>query len=301
MADTITCAVLIVFLVYGSNCGSIDRREVPSFSNGQIVGTVGSHHIVEASGLAASRKNPGLLYTHNDHGYDAEIFVITTTGHRQSTITLAGITHNDLEDIALGPCAAGSADDCLYIGDIGNAGGHARNNVYRIREPSDLRHDTTIHVSDGDKLEFKWNETDCETLMVDPNANLYIISKAPNGRGIIAQLPTSAWGTGTRVAISSTAYLNIDSTHNDPVGGDISPSGNRVLLQAQESVYYWDIKAEHDYLSVLQTPGVKLPYIREPKAQSICWSADEHGYYTLGEGQDQPLYLYTMTESPIVG
>ncbi|KAH3836881.1 hypothetical protein DPMN_110257 [Dreissena polymorpha] len=101
MADTIYCAVLIVFLVYDSNCESIERREVPSVSNGRIVGTVGSHHIVEASGLAASKKHPGLLYTHNDHGYDAEIFVITTTGHRQSTITLAGITHNDFEDILL--------------------------------------------------------------------------------------------------------------------------------------------------------------------------------------------------------
>ncbi|KAH3836882.1 hypothetical protein DPMN_110258 [Dreissena polymorpha] len=44
----------------------------------------------------------------------------------------------------------------VAAGDIGNAGGHARNNVYRIREPSDLRHDTTIHVADGDKLEFKY-------------------------------------------------------------------------------------------------------------------------------------------------
>ena len=67
--------------------------------------------------------------------------------------------------------------------------------------------------------------------MVDPSANLFIISKVSNGQGTIALLPNSAWGSGSRVFISSTALVNVESGSNDPVGGDISPDGNEVLVK----------------------------------------------------------------------
>jgi hypothetical protein len=80
-----------------------------------MVGTVTSHHIKEASGLAASRTHRGILYTHNDRGGNPEIFVIdSTSGHRISTITV-NVDHNshlDWEDIAYGFCQFGY---CLYI------------------------------------------------------------------------------------------------------------------------------------------------------------------------------------------
>lgn len=82
-----------------------------------MAGTVTSSHIIEASGLAASRKHPGFLYTHNDHGDGPNIYVISaSSGHREATITLSGVTSNDWEDIALGPCNAGSSEFCIYIG-----------------------------------------------------------------------------------------------------------------------------------------------------------------------------------------
>ncbi len=36
--------------------------------------------INEASGLAASRRNDGVLYTHNDSGDTGRVFAITTQG-----------------------------------------------------------------------------------------------------------------------------------------------------------------------------------------------------------------------------
>ena len=79
-----------------------------------------------------------------------------------------------------------------------------------------------------------WNQPDCETLMVDPQANVYIVSRVDDGRGVLFQLPNSAWGTGQKVQISSTAVIYAPSTHHDPVGGDISPNGKEVLIK----VYY---------------------------------------------------------------
>ncbi|XP_045177359.2 uncharacterized protein LOC123537600 [Mercenaria mercenaria] len=273
----------------------IVKRQAPSFHPTQV-GTVKSDKITEASGLAASRKHPGFLYTHNDHGGHAEIYVISaSSGHREATIELSGVTSNDWEDIAIGRCHAGPSDFCIYIGDFGDGGKGALNNIYRIAEPDAFQNHMHILVSSIDKLEFSWNQKDCETLMIDPNANLYIISKVHNAHGTIAALPNHAWGTGSRVDVSSTAILNIESPTFDPVGGDISFDGNEVLIKAHHAVFYWNMGGSNDYLATLQTPGTKVTYIDEPQGESVCWDASGLGYYTLSEGNNEHLYHYIRT------
>ena len=85
----------------------------PAFDNGRSRGFISSQNlieqlvspvIVEASGIAASRTNPNVIYTHNDSGGEPEIFAIqTTNGHRLATYRLEGADTNDWEDIAVGP------------------------------------------------------------------------------------------------------------------------------------------------------------------------------------------------------
>src|SRR5262245_45881211 len=70
----------------------------------------------EASGLAASRRNPGVLWTHNDSG-DPFVFAITSTGGVKGRVRVTGAQVWDWEDIAVGPCPKGT---CLYIADIGD-------------------------------------------------------------------------------------------------------------------------------------------------------------------------------------
>ena len=71
--------------------------------------------------------------------------------------------------------------------------------------------------------------------MVDPKGEVYLISKDLHGRGVLFHLPSWAWSKpGThdhRVLINSTAAVPAPSTHHDPVGGDISPNGNEVLVK----------------------------------------------------------------------
>jgi hypothetical protein len=72
--------------------------------------------VPEASGLAVSRRHPGLLWTHNDSGNATELFAVDTSGSLQGRLRLPTRTR-DFEDISAGPCPAG---DCLYIADIGD-------------------------------------------------------------------------------------------------------------------------------------------------------------------------------------
>ena len=58
----------------------------------------------EASGLAASARYPGVLYTHNDSGDSARFFMMDETAKVIAEMRLPGATAVDWEDIALGPC-----------------------------------------------------------------------------------------------------------------------------------------------------------------------------------------------------
>ena len=85
--------------------------------------------ITELSGLAASRKYPGLLWGHNDSGDLARIFAINERGETVATVNFDGLEARDWEDITF-------AGGWIYVGEIGDNFAVNENIViYRLREP----------------------------------------------------------------------------------------------------------------------------------------------------------------------
>ncbi len=93
------------------------------------LGSFDPHRLPEASGIARSRRYPGIFWVHNDSGNPAAIFAI----HRDGTIVREfrlAVPNIDWEDIAA------DVRGHLYIGEIGNNQGLlAVRAVYRIDEP----------------------------------------------------------------------------------------------------------------------------------------------------------------------
>ncbi|MBX7197656.1 MAG: hypothetical protein K1X94_36760, partial [Sandaracinaceae bacterium] len=71
--------------------------------------------LTETSGLAASRKNPGVLYAHNDSGDTARIFALDEKGALLGQIDFGGASATDWEDLAVGPCGGTT---CVFVGDV---------------------------------------------------------------------------------------------------------------------------------------------------------------------------------------
>lgn len=94
-------------------------------------GRIEDPRIHESSGLAQSRQQPGLWWTHNDSGHTNHIFPMSETGKALGPpIELLGAANVDWEDIA--------ADDRgqLWISDLGNNRNRRRDlKVYIIDEP----------------------------------------------------------------------------------------------------------------------------------------------------------------------
>ena len=111
----------------------------PTFEEGVALGAVTANSLPEISGMAASTKNPGVLWVHNDKGNPSEVFALDTNGTLLGTYTLGGVTAVDFEDMAIGTV---NGVDYLYIADTGD--NNARDGktpvrttvaIYRVPEP----------------------------------------------------------------------------------------------------------------------------------------------------------------------
>jgi hypothetical protein len=96
-------------------------------------GPVPLPELPETSGLAVSRRDPAVLWSHNDSGNAAVLFALDTAGAVRGRVRVP-INARDWEDVSAGSCPAGN---CLYIGDIGdNRGARERFRIYRVPEPA---------------------------------------------------------------------------------------------------------------------------------------------------------------------
>ena len=186
LTHTILIAMIVVAAIFNSYfVNDVAANPDPLFETGQQVGTLLRSDVIEASGLASSRRNTGVLYTHDDSGGDNVFFAINTEGTLLGTYTLATGSMSDAEDIAVGP---GPTPDVNYVfvGDIGdNGNSRPYITVKRVAEPeisSDQGHESvTLSGVDLIKLQYPSggdapSHKDTETLMIDTNGDLRLES-----------------------------------------------------------------------------------------------------------------------------
>jgi hypothetical protein len=131
--------------------------------------------VVESSGIAPSGVVPGLFWTFNDSGHDAELFAIDSTGSARGRVRVTNAHNRDWEAIASGPCPAGI---CLFIGDVGdNAGARPYVRLYRVPEPAPG--DSTTVRAEVLTVNFVDGPHDIESLWVAPDSAVYLLTKRP--------------------------------------------------------------------------------------------------------------------------
>ncbi|HUR45988.1 MAG TPA: hypothetical protein VMZ27_08960 [Candidatus Saccharimonadales bacterium] len=87
--------------------------------------------IDESSGLAASKRYPGIFWTHNDQGHDPVLFAVNRAGKTVAKFKIVGVNVNDWEDVAI------DNSGHVYIADTGNNdGSRDKVQVYMLQEPA---------------------------------------------------------------------------------------------------------------------------------------------------------------------
>lgn len=263
--------------------------DCPHFLAGRKVGTIESASITEASGIAASRKNPNVLWVHNDDG-PACVYAMTAGGKHLGRYILDGARMRDWEDIAIGPGQDPNVD-YIYVGAIGdNVSKYKSIRVYRVPEPAVDANQPPAFVKIGGvetiELVYPGGPQNAETLMIDPlTKDLYIVSKEEPSRVYRAAWPQS---TASETTLEYVAKL----PWGKATGGDISPDGRMIIVRGYFAASLW-LRPENGPLwQCFEKNECKVPLIFEQQGEAICFDPNGSGYYTTSEHVHQPIYYF---------
>lgn len=245
----------------------------------------------EVSGLAASVANPGLLWTVNDSGNPAIVFLVDEDLTIRLACRLRGVKNRDWEDVAVGP-GPDPGKRYVYVADIGDNGAKREfKYIYRFEEPVANRPASEIVIKDFDTIVVRLadGKKDTETMMVHPKTkDIYLVSKRERPV-VVYRLhnPSVARDTLTAVPVVSVPLTQI-------VAGAFSPDGEEIVLKNYDNIYYWKLDGK-PLPEVLKTRPSILHYTEEPQGESIAFNVDGSGFYTLSEqikGERTYLYFY---------
>ncbi len=277
----------MTLLLIVTACGPT-LKELPMskrFADKEIIGLSSDERLQEASGLAASFKNPGHFWTHNDSGGEPAVYLINEQGELVLTANLRGAENIDWEDITISRGGSGF----LYIGDIGdNRAVRPNRTIYRIQEPT-LDSVTQQEVA-FEKMVIQYEEgaRDSETLMLDPfTGDLILLTKREDNILIYS----FSFEAGVSKTIKSRGQMDLTQL----TAGDINARGE-ILIKSYDQVFYLENKDKTPILDLLINGKITLiDYEVEKQGEALTWSTDGQHFYLLSEWNDnlpQPFYRY---------
>ena len=242
-----------------------------AMSPAQQIGTLEHPPIRESSGIVASRRHPGVFWTHNDKGNAPVLYAVTAQGKLLAEYPIDAPA-DDWEDLA--------TDDSgnLYIGNIGNNKGKRPHlEVYRIAEPKPANANRTATVDKTWYLQYPDEPLNCESLFIR-GEYAYVISKLFNGQ------PAGIY----RFPLNGPAKVTLENVGQVPVrapvsAADLSPDGQRLAILSPAGVHLFDLNG--DPTPAPQTPTKVIP-VPLGKLEGLCFTPDG----ILLTAEERPIY-----------
>lgn len=240
----------------------------------------------EASGIAVSRTQPGVLWAHNDSGDAAVLYAIDQRGTLLAKVTVADTTAIDWEDMAAGPCPDGDATShCLYVADTGN-NNRSRDilTIYVLDEPfiTEASPAQPIRVTARSfRFRYPSEPDDAEALAILPTGDVTLVTK---GRA-----PTISFFGFTKADVARavatgeilTARLEGDTAIAPDQGlgrwvtaAAISPDGTTLAVRTYSEIFFYAVERTADgirwrnlekpcFLGDLEPQGEAIDYLDE--------------------------------------
>lgn len=194
----------------------------------------------ETSGVAASRSHPGIFWTHNDSEGDSAVFALDSTGTVVGRVRVRGATNRDWEDIAVGPCSAGSGGDCLFIGDIGDNRERRQDIVvFMVREPEPGR-DTVSQPAIRVEASYPDGGQDAEALYVT-DRGIHLVTKGRTRSIELFRLPPPYTdGPGRTLERLQALAPPPTSVSAQVTAAAASPDGRTVVLRTYSGLRFFE-------------------------------------------------------------
>jgi hypothetical protein len=249
----------------------------------EVAFTIKDPRITESSGLAASARHPGVVYTHNDSGGVPTIYALGPDGGVKAVLTLAGAGARDWEGIAIGEDARGRP--AIFVADIGDnlGGAWPYVTVYRVPEPSRLRSRTLRPTRF--RVTYEDGPRNAETIMINPRTNrLYLVSKLFGGK--IYEAPARLRTDGSNVV------REVGDAPAMATDGAFSPDGRTCVIRTYFGARLYSVGSGG-------RPGETIESINLPiqvQGESVTYAADGRSLLVGSEGKKQPVYRVPLPE-----
>lgn len=277
----------------------------------------------EASGLIASRRNPGIWYTQNDSGGEPAVYALNECGVVVAVILVGGAKNVDWEELAAAPASAGGPGD-LVVADIGdNKEKREYAVLYRFAEPqltqpapstsapptsasvgiaSASRKSAsnaanravtpeTVRVSaTAYRFVYEGGPCNAEALVVHPRSgDAFVIAKRENGRGDVYRIaaPWDNAALNRAVKIGELRFPDVPAVQRIATAADISSDGRRLAVRSYVCGWEWRLK-NLDNAKALNAALDVLPrridLAVEQQGEAIAYSLDGLCLWTISEG-----------------
>ena len=281
----------------GSEPASIDDAASP-FQEPEVLAHISSGEITESSGLAVSKCQKNVFWTHNDSGGGPFLYAFDSSGKKLGTWKLSGTRNIDWEDMATVRALDGRC--YIYVGEIGdNDRKRDVHAVFRLVEPvvsadaasSSKKDPLPVETFDALKFRYPNERHNAEALMVHPSTNeVYVVSKNLRGPAGVFKLKPVFNNSEVQTA-DPIATISLPALPNGFVtAGDISPDGTRLILCDYFTGF--ELILPRNAKSFDEIWAQKLiAFDLGPReiGESIAYAEDANTVYATTENADPPL------------
>ncbi len=283
------CPAGVSFVLIVSLAIAADKARRPGpirYGKPRHLCTLACRQIDESSGLAPSRRTPGVFWTQNDSGSPAELFAFDRRGRHLGAYTVIGARNRDWEDLAW--LTVGKKHFLLICDTGDNALIRPFVSLYLVPEPAvdpnrpkaggKLRVARAIHFTYED------GPQDCESVAVDPTTKtIYLVSK--RGKRTVYELPMPPKAARRKLVAKAVAELDIAAA----VAMDISGDGLRAVVLTYGLAFEYTRAAGEKWAAAFRRGGRKLRMPGRRQGESICYGPDGKTLYLTSEKLPTPL------------
>jgi len=274
-----------VFLFLACAIGSCGAGSGIQYDFSRELAKLKGKEINESSGLACSRINKGVFWTHNDSGDTPRIFAIDRKGRTLATVTIRNAKSVDWEDM----CSfAINGKSYLLLADVGdNARRRKYVTLYLVKEPKlkakKFNRKFTIPLVQKINFTYAGGPDNCQAVAVDPISKTVVIITKGKKEIYLLKIPVKP--TNETFVLKRVGKLNIMS----PTGMDISPDGRRAVVVTYLSGYEYVRQPKESWADAFKRkPRVLLLPLRR-QGESICFGPDGRNLYLTSEKVPAPL------------
>ncbi len=288
-------SIVLLFLLVGC-ADSTTESASPATLYMQVAGNLENPKILEASGLARSQREPGVLWIIDDDRKPV-LHATDLTGAKLGTVDLRKSKLRDWEDLASFTLGG---EPYLMVADIGdNLALRKRVTLYFAKEPRTDENKTKVDW----EVDFRYpnGPRDAESAAVDiANERVLVLSKRDIPPSLY-EVPLRADDTVTAKWLGLVESLprplrrdvemapKTKDWHWQPTGMDISADNRAAVIMTYRAVYYYLRRKGQTWFDALNSEPIRISLGNFANAEAVAFGDDQRTVYVTGENRNSLL------------